>query len=119
MDFRITGLPAERFSHLFGLRDKLGYAFGDAGNDFTFILLSAFFMLFATNYAGVSPIVVGMIFLVVRHSRAEEESGNAELVRSAAIGRHAAIAATLTVALPPPVEVQGEFLAVVATGWAP
>lgn len=27
--------------------------------------------------------------------------------------------ATLAVALPPPVEVQGEFLAVVATGWAP
>ncbi|MGA8044885.1 MAG: hypothetical protein WCA30_01330 [Dermatophilaceae bacterium] len=40
-----------------------------------------------------------VIFLVVRHTRAEEESGSAELVRSAVIGRHAAIAATLTVAL--------------------
>ncbi|KAB7746383.1 hypothetical protein GA707_02435 [Nostocoides sp. F2B08] len=49
----------------------------------------------------LTGIVVSLmvIFLVVRHTRAEEESGSAELVRSAAIGRHAAIAATLSVAL--------------------
>lgn len=39
------------------------------------------------------------LFLVTRHLRAEEESGRAELVRSAMVGRHAAIVAVLLVAL--------------------
>lgn len=37
------------------------------------------------------------IFLVVRHTRAEEESGRAELVRATVVGRHAPTAATLIV----------------------
>jgi ABC-2 type transport system permease protein len=37
------------------------------------------------------------IFLVVRHTRAEEESGRADLVRATVVGRHASTAATLTV----------------------
>ena len=37
------------------------------------------------------------IFLVVRHTRAEEESERAELVRAAAVGRHAQLTAALTV----------------------
>ncbi len=36
-----------------------------------------------------------VVFLVVRHTRAEEESGRAELVRSAVVGRHAATLAGL------------------------
>ncbi|WP_193608710.1 ABC transporter permease [Nocardioides lijunqiniae] len=40
-----------------------------------------------------------VMFLVVRHTRAEEESGRAELVRSAAVGRHAATMAGLTYAV--------------------
>jgi ABC-2 type transport system permease protein len=36
-----------------------------------------------------------VMFLVVRHTRAEEESGRAELVRSAVVGRHAATLAGL------------------------
>jgi ABC-2 type transport system permease protein len=36
-----------------------------------------------------------VIFLVVRHTRAEEESGRAELIRSAVMGRHAAALAGL------------------------
>ncbi|MGK2950749.1 MAG: ABC transporter permease [Acidimicrobiales bacterium] len=39
------------------------------------------------------------IFLVTRHTRAEEESGRAELVRATVVGRHAALTATLAVAL--------------------
>ncbi|WP_114450958.1 ABC transporter permease [Halopolyspora algeriensis] len=39
------------------------------------------------------------ILLVVRHTRAEEESGRAELIRAAVVGRHAAMTATLTVGL--------------------
>ncbi|MCB0913648.1 MAG: hypothetical protein KDB60_18745 [Propionibacteriaceae bacterium] len=30
----------------FGLRDKLGYALGDLGNDFTFILAASFLLIF-------------------------------------------------------------------------
>ena len=35
------------------------------------------------------------IFMVIRHTRAEEETDRAELVRAAPIGRHAALAATM------------------------
>ncbi|BCB92035.1 ABC transporter permease [Phytohabitans suffuscus] len=45
-------------------------------------------------------IVVAMMsmFLVGRHTRADEESGRAELVRSARLGRHATLAAALVLA---------------------
>jgi ABC-2 type transport system permease protein len=46
-----------------------------------------------------TAIVVALmsIFLVVRHTRAEEEDGRAELIRAGAVGRHAPTAATLIV----------------------
>lgn len=50
----------------FGMRDKLGYMFGDFGNDFTFILQSAFFMLFFTNVVGINPAHVGLLLLGAR-----------------------------------------------------
>jgi ABC-2 type transport system permease protein len=37
------------------------------------------------------------VFLVVRHTRAEEETGRAELIRTTVVGRHAPLAAALTV----------------------
>ena len=40
-----------------------------------------------------------VMFLVVRHTRAEEESGRAELLRATVTGRHAATAAAVLVAL--------------------
>lgn len=48
-------------------------------------------------YIGVILAALMSIFLVVRHTRAEEESGRAELVRSAVVGRHAGTAAALIV----------------------
>lgn len=45
------------------------------------------------------PAAMMSIFLVVRHTRAEEETGRAELIRSAVVGRHAAPVAALIVAL--------------------
>ena len=45
----------------FGMRDKVGYMFGDFANDFTFILSSSFLMKFYTDVMGVSAGVVGMI----------------------------------------------------------
>ena len=38
----------------FGLRDKLGYFFGDFGNDFTFILSTIILMKFYTDVVGIS-----------------------------------------------------------------
>ena len=37
----------------FGMRDKVGYMFGDFANDFTFILSSSFLMKFYTDVMGV------------------------------------------------------------------
>ncbi|MEU4396516.1 polyketide antibiotic transporter [Kribbella sp. NPDC023855] len=45
------------------------------------------------------PAAMMSIFLVVRHTRAEEETGRAELIRSAVVGRHAAPLAALVVAV--------------------
>ena len=50
----------------FGLRDKLGYMFGDFGNDFTFILSTSILMKFYTDVMGVSAGVVGTIMMLAR-----------------------------------------------------
>ena len=50
----------------FGIRDKIGYMFGDFGNDFTFIFASSFLMVFYTKVWGVSAGLVGVLFLVAR-----------------------------------------------------
>lgn len=50
----------------FGWKDKVGYMFGDFGNDFTFIFASLFLMVFYTKVLGVSPEIVGILFLVAR-----------------------------------------------------
>lgn len=49
-----------------GWRDRVGYMFGDLGNDFTFIFASAYLMVYFTNVAGLDPAHVGTIFLVAR-----------------------------------------------------
>lgn len=53
-------------SRPFGFRDKLGYLFGDLGNDFTFVLVSSFLMVFYTDVFHISPAIVGTLFLVAR-----------------------------------------------------
>ncbi len=50
----------------FGFRDKLGYLFGDFGNDFTFLLSSSFLLKFYTDVMGVAPWIVGVIMTVAR-----------------------------------------------------
>lgn len=53
-------------SRPFGLKDKIGYMFGDFGNDFTFIFASTFLMVFYTKVLGVDAAMVGVLFLVAR-----------------------------------------------------
>ena len=50
----------------FGIRDKIGYMFGDFGNDFSFIFASNYLMVFYTKVLGLSGFAVGMLFLGAR-----------------------------------------------------
>uniref|UniRef100_UPI00288B20CF MFS transporter n=1 Tax=uncultured Anaerococcus sp. TaxID=293428 RepID=UPI00288B20CF len=50
----------------FGIKDKIGYAAGDIGNNFTFTLVSSFLMLFYTDVWGIEPKTVGTLFVVAR-----------------------------------------------------
>lgn len=54
----------------FGLRDKIGYLFGDFGNDFTFILSSSFLLKFYTDVMGVSAAAVGFVMMIARFADA-------------------------------------------------
>ena len=50
----------------FGMRDKIGYLLGDFGNDFFFLLTSAFLMVFYTDVFHISAATVGVMFMVAR-----------------------------------------------------
>ncbi len=50
----------------FGIRDKIGYLFGDFGNDFTFLLASSFLLKFYTDVMGVDAAVVGIVMMISR-----------------------------------------------------
>ena len=50
----------------FGIRDKLGYLFGDFGNDFTFILSTMILSKFYTDVMGVGAGVIGTIMMLAR-----------------------------------------------------
>lgn len=62
----MSDMADKRQSRPFGLRDRLGYMFGDFGNDFTFILSSMFLMKFYTDVMGVSGGIVGIMMMVAR-----------------------------------------------------
>lgn len=50
----------------FGLRDKIGYMFGDLGNCFILGLVNSFLTIYYTNALGISGAVVGTLFLTAR-----------------------------------------------------
>ncbi len=50
----------------FGMRDKLGYMFGDFGNDFTFILSSSFMAKFYSDVMGVDVAISGLLVMLAR-----------------------------------------------------
>ena len=59
-------MQAETSQRPFGMRDKIGYLFGDFGNDFTFIFASSFLMVFYTKVLGIDPAAVGVLFVIAR-----------------------------------------------------
>ena len=50
----------------FGFKDKIGYMFGDFGNDLTFLLSSSFLLKFYTDVMDVDAYVVGIIMMIAR-----------------------------------------------------
>lgn len=71
----------------FGMRDKVGYMFGDFGNDFTFIFASSFLMVFYTKVLGISGGMVGTLFLVARFVDAFTDVTMGRIVDAAKPGR--------------------------------
>ena len=64
----------------FGIKDKLGYMFGDFGNDFTFILSSMMLMKFYSDVMGVSVALVGVMMMVARFVDAFTDVAMGQLV---------------------------------------
>lgn len=50
----------------FGIRDKLGYLFGDFGNDFTFLISSTFLLKFYTDVMHLDAYLVGLVMMSAR-----------------------------------------------------
>lgn len=50
----------------FGIRDKVGYMFGDFGNDFFFVSVGTFLTVFYTDVLGIDGKIIGLIFLLAR-----------------------------------------------------
>lgn len=53
-------------THPFDIRDRIGYMLGDTGNNFAFVIVSSFFMIFCTNVLGLTGAQVGLAFLIAR-----------------------------------------------------
>ena len=59
----------------FGIRDKMGYLFGDFGNDFTFILSTMILTKFCTDVLGIGAAVIGTIMMLARFVDAVTDVG--------------------------------------------
>ncbi|WP_040470998.1 MFS transporter [Lentilactobacillus kisonensis] len=53
-------------AHPFGIKDKIGYMFGDIGNNFSFNVVNSFLMIFYTNVLGLTGAQVGVLFITAR-----------------------------------------------------
>lgn len=70
----------------FGIKDKLGYMFGDFGNDFFFMMASGYLMVFYTDILGIPGTLVGTLFLVSRFFDAFTDIGMGRIVDNAKLG---------------------------------
>ncbi|MEI8095691.1 MAG: glycoside-pentoside-hexuronide (GPH):cation symporter [Spirochaetales bacterium] len=61
-----TTTNALRSAKPFGWKDRLSYMMGDLGNDFTFIMMAAFLMLFYTEVLKIAPAMAGLILVGAR-----------------------------------------------------
>jgi ABC-2 type transport system permease protein len=84
-----------------------GYGLDPPTHAAVFAAVYGFYVLIAAAFMNV--------LLVVRHTRADEETGRAELVRSGVVGRHAALGAVVVLALVADV-VLGVLVAAVLAG---
>lgn len=75
-------LEAEAKKKPFGIKDKIGYMFGDFGNDFFFMLASTYLMVFYTDILGIPGALVGTLFLVSRFFDAFTDIGMGRIVDS-------------------------------------
>ncbi len=64
----------------FGTVDKIAYAMGDFGNDFTFILASSFMLKFYTDVMGVSAGIVGLLMMLARFVDAFTDTAMGQIV---------------------------------------
>jgi ABC-2 type transport system permease protein len=71
----------------------LGFLYGQLHGDSLGALIAWRYLVYAALAAGLMS-----VFLVVRHTRADEETGRLELVGSTAVGRHAPLAVAVAVA---------------------
>ncbi len=72
----------------FGLRDKIGYMFGDFANDFTFQFASSYLLIFYTKVLGISSGIVGTIFLLARLVDGFTDVGVGRLCDTAKAGKN-------------------------------
>ena len=50
----------------FGAKDKWGYLFGDFGNDFFFLFVASYLMVYYTDIYHLNPLAVGGLFAIAR-----------------------------------------------------
>lgn len=94
----IYGTDEERYGALLAISNPgttalIGAVYGEG--DYTYGIMVGHQLLAMT---GVVAALMS-IFTVVRHTRAEEESGRAELIRSSVVGRHTSAASALLIVL--------------------
>jgi ABC-2 type transport system permease protein len=93
---KIYKTPADRASLASTVRHDaaLWFIYGQLHGDSVGALATWRYLVYSALVAGLMS-----IFLVVRHTRADEEAGRLELIGSTVVGRHAALTAALALAL--------------------
>jgi len=64
----------------FGLKDKVAYLLGNFGNDFSFLFVSSFLLVFCTKVLGISGAVVGTILMLSKFIDAFTDVGMGRIV---------------------------------------
>jgi ABC-2 type transport system permease protein len=93
---KIYKTPADRASLALTVRHDaaLSFIYGQLHGDSVGALATWRYLVYSALVAGLMS-----IFLVIRHTRADEEAGRLELMGSTVVGRHAALTAALLLAL--------------------